>query len=1594
MENRMQLTATDRPVGPRRSLLYLLLFIGMTSIGTQPRVTKAQGIFRPLQNVPSARFLDVPRALQQALREAEQAIEDESYSDAVLSLGEIAAGNYSEGAIGDLQGQDFFIRQLGAVPKTQPLSNSLLKRVRFLIGTLPEAAMETYELRYGPSARKLLSEAAASRDWMQTAEVRRRFFHTLAGYEASYVLSQRALLLGHPLEARLYLTEVISSPRAIKHLGRSAVLMYLSACSAAGQEPAMGRLQESLQVWPTQFVIQGESKEFTSLEELLAWSKDSLSLKKSEEIVDLSTLVKEERQVRTYPLLGGDSRRNASGGGQLPLSNERWRLSTTGSPLQERDLRQDVEQLRTSGKLPPPSWMPLRVGDQLLMRTTERLVGVDHRTGKRVWTYPWQLGREAPKEELPPINGIMQKPQRPPLVSQRVWNDLPYGQMSSDGERVYLLDQLGQLESMAMNAMLNMRGIRRVQSQYNTLVALELKTEGKLRWRLGAEGDENGSLANAFFLGPPLPLEGRLYVMAEIAGDVCLCCLDPVSGVELWRQQLVTVETGGVQSDPIRRVAGAMPTYHEGVLICPTGAGAVVGVDLIDRTLRWGAVVERNAEMYRSINGTGGALESVKLMQRWHNGVAIAEGSDVLVTPIESDRLYGFDLVTGQPLFPEKNRVQMSYLAGIRDGRFFVVGAHQIKAFDLKTGDVIWTSPRDLVSVGQQVSGLGVFGRFDYFLPTTTNEVIQVSLSDGTVRNRRETQYPLGNLLAVDGDVISQGPTSLSVAFGQGSLEPEVERRLSADPSDFEAIVRKAELLIQQGDLNTALDYLARARQMQPGDDEVRMLSVSAILARLRTGEEIEERLIEVLEALIDRPRQRVELLALQIRSGIKEKDSVSATASLLALSQLVASDSLLDATDLELEDNPTLQSSLDSWITARAQELMAFASGDELQDIQAMVAGRVDSLLTGSDQLLLTSLKHLEPLGGVSELRNELAQRMLEREDAVGLERLAWQGVLPNQEALNEMSISRLQMLAAAYSMGRMPKDELQILSLLKKRIEEESTSQDDSWGNAGEFDENRLANLEVSLEDRPWPKFVSLTWDARTTRIIRSLSQTQRFSELQRLAGEQMKGWRLYGEGSSPLSLMSPQGMRLRIAVDGDISEAEKTAQVSGGVMVVVTRSELIAVNLLALFSGIGDPVLWQRPISGDGGNPMSRRSSVTPFDDKIVRYAVDSSMTSAVIPEFTLGPVLGDRVIFLQGGDLIALDLITSETLWRNAAAPVSGAVVSDGERVAVISDATSSVVFFDPLDGEQLGTENWEGGQVWSSLGQNVLSYQPTEIVDQFKVQLTNPFSNEVLLEHVAAKSNRSDPRAEVESTFGRVESARYLNLLNNRGDALIWDLVQGTQVISHKFEAVPALAGLSVMQQGEQMILLPRAKNTAKVDPNGPQMQTSDGRYHVPVDRLHAVNLREGSPAWDRELESTWGCTITQPTDSPLLFLARSPFAFSAANRTRRKSMDVMAINVSDGKNAQLTEGRPVLSGNNQLETKVMIQQNGNRLLVEVGVEQLLYQFSDNPPQVDDAAAGNSGGAGASGENALQPQQAIIDPPSEAADPAGDEKERE
>ena len=58
----------------------------------------------------------------------------------------------------------------------------------------------------------------------------------------------------------------------------------------------------------------------------------------------------------------------------------------------------------------------------------------------------------------------------------------------------------------------------------NQLVAIDLET-GKAVWELGSKRDQS-DLHGSYFLGPPLPLGGKLYVLTEKNQDLRLVCLD------------------------------------------------------------------------------------------------------------------------------------------------------------------------------------------------------------------------------------------------------------------------------------------------------------------------------------------------------------------------------------------------------------------------------------------------------------------------------------------------------------------------------------------------------------------------------------------------------------------------------------------------------------------------------------------------------------------------------------------------------------------------------------------------------------------------------------------------------------------------------------------------------------------------------------------------------------------------------------------------------------------------------------------------------------------------------------------------------------
>jgi hypothetical protein len=109
--------------------------------------------------------------------------------------------------------------------------------------------------------------------------------------------------------------------------------------------------------------------------------------------------------------------------------------------------------------------------------------------------------------------------------------------------------------------------------------------------------------------------------------------------------------------------------------------------------------------------------------------------------------------------------------------------------------------------------------------------------------------------------------------------------------------------------------------------------------------------------------------------------------------------------------------------------------------------------------------------------------------------------------------------------------------------------------------------------------------------------------------------------------------------------------------------------------------------------------------------------------------------------------------------------------------------------------------------------------------------------------------------------------------------------------------------------------------------------------------VHAVSLQDGSLRWGQQFEEPWGCTLTQPTETPILVLNRSPFTYSTTSR--RKSMDVLALDVRDGSEMNKFVGKPILSNNNELETRLTVQPGLWRVMAQIGTELLTYSFDQD-----------------------------------------------
>lgn len=760
-------------------------------------------------------FLPADRAVLQRLNKAEELISQERFGEAVRYLGYLLESS-----------EDYFYQP----DPSEPVHRSLKSQAHHLIGQMPRQGRELYELQYGARARQMLDEAAAEANVTRLAEVSRRFFHTEAGYEATLLMGIYHLDHGCPLAGALALERLAELGSRVEHL-EPALSLTLASCWMRSEMPerAAETLRRLVDGRPGA-AIEAGGRELalpTDEQDVLAW---------------LEALVGEgsARYARTpdqWVMTRGNPQRNAESSGGAPLLSVRWRVPNADHPLLEGDLGYRARVYREQNVPALPVIHPLAVGRTVLMRSAKTLLAVDFESGKRLWEVP----TDGDMEDLVLSEGDLgrQYDQLDRGLRQRIWEDATYGKLSSDGRLVFSIEDLG-VSTGARNVRHVIINARRVQQPdgprpYNRLAAHDIQT-GKLIWHVGGGSDDYDlPLAGTFFLGPPLPLMQQLYILAEVKGEIRLLALRAETGELLWSQQLAVVEQSILQ-DPLRRMSGIAPSYADGVLVCPTSNGAVVAVQLATRSLLWGYQYASSESSHhrRIIAARVRGYQNPDAAARWEDSTVVLADGKVLATPVDSDELHCLNLIDGRLLWKQPRGTDL-YLACVHRQHVVLVGQDSFRAIRLTDGEPAWDGRQPELPEGAVPAGRGFRSGNYYYLPLSTAEVATIDLEKGEIvaRARSRSGHVPGNLVCYRGRVLSHGTEALESYDQVDSLKTAVDQALAKDPDDAAALIRRGEILLDEGRRAGAIASLRKAYEIAP-DPRTRRLLRSALLDGLR----------------------------------------------------------------------------------------------------------------------------------------------------------------------------------------------------------------------------------------------------------------------------------------------------------------------------------------------------------------------------------------------------------------------------------------------------------------------------------------------------------------------------------------------------------------------------------------------------------------------------------------------------------------------------------------------------------------------------------------------------------------------------------------
>ena len=1252
---------------------------------------------RPTQSINQSRMTLVDPQLNRVFRQAMRLAQDRQYAQALPTL-QLLLDRSEDALIVD--------------PKNPSVQVSLKLLVEKFIGGLPKDARDQYELLQGPRATNLLQTGIAEGQVETIVDVTRRYFHTRAGLKAVEWFGAYLFDRGSPLAAGRCFIRARQHPLASnvdrRMLGFRAALCW----HYAGLDTKAAQLLREVQKGSPNGSVRVGGRNlrlFEQADDPNEWLAEKFQHGNRMQIKQSPT---------DWPIVRGNASRNAQGRGGMPYLGRLWSNPLTepvGDEFEDnrlalsRMLARHVDSIRltrlasTSGAL--PAGQALVVGNRAIVRGIGVVRAFDLKTGRHLWD-----SAEVDDSLTTTLTGAMKSGltnsslnEVRELVAYRTWQDGNFNTLSSDGHNVYAVHRLPAAFSSFDGSPLT-----------NVLTAIELRS-GRMKWEIGGMRATQQELSGYYFLGTPLPIRESitqrsditLFALAESGGGIYLVSLDPLAhgGPKVGWNQLIHGSPMPLSAGPIRRTSSLSPSFSEGIVVCPTDAGAVVAIDLATRSIMWShhyAARQLNANLFqRQVVVRNGRRVIVTVnsgtnpLGSWTDSAAVIAVGRVFVTPRDSEQLLCIDLLTGEHVWPSGiPRSDGLFLAAVTAERVIVVGRKSVRAYLFDNGTADWSTAIDTPA------GRGFQTGNHYFLPTATGEVLKLNVETGAIEGRGSSTGDMspGNLVAAGDVVLSLNGTNLA-AYRTREVMETLARSLKDRPDNPEALIARGELAKADGRLEESVRDFQKAYSIKK-TERTRQLMVRAYFDGLqRDFKGFSERTEEFQSAILSEEEAFEFYRHLAVGFTVANRKS-EAFLAYLQLAEHATEASIIEMVSSVDEHAKPGEVRMDRWIAGQLRQLYRSESVEHQREMDAALNKRIERLVVANDMgKLRRALQILQPLQNpqlhraIAERLDAKSQPILLEQQLQSLDDILASGVeidASDRKSYHGLILARRIELATLALESSDGLDDVQQLNgeFADSIVWNGKTGRHliDQWKlsallKTDAFDTNRWPSDVIEVDESDVNSVVFSTqvldFDGARGPVFRDMALTYTGNEMQALDGFGRVAWRFRGNYRDDVFSISAHHHLL----------------------IIKSPNQIHALNTVDARKTGSPKIQWHIDLNPLAAQRFIRRE----IPDERQRLAVTAN-----------------NVFYLHKDMLVAVDLSTGSRLWQRPIAPVGRTYLcADSDNVVVIDEGADqrSAAVYRAVDGSFVKKSRMSERPELRMFGTKALYANALQLVDQ-------------------------------------------------------------------------------------------------------------------------------------------------------------------------------------------------------------------------------------------------------------------------------------